>query len=91
MWWKYLVFYVLLLKSISDNVSVLKQVFDNYLIKQEDWYKAKKILIYKDISKQKHYLVKWKDCFNFKNIWELEDNLNKYLKTIEKYLCKEYS
>ena len=51
-------FYVLLLKSISDNMSILKQVSDNYLIKQEDWYKVKRILKYKDISKQKHYLVK---------------------------------
>ena len=29
-------FYVLLLKLTSDNMSVLKQVHDNYLIKQED-------------------------------------------------------
>ena len=29
-------FYVLLLKLTLDNMSVLKQVSDNYLIKQED-------------------------------------------------------
>ena len=41
---KHSVFHVSLLKLASDNVSVLKQVFNNYLIKQEDWYKVKKIL-----------------------------------------------
>ena len=29
-------FHVLLLESASDNILVLKQVSDNYLIKQED-------------------------------------------------------
>ena len=29
-------FHILLLKLASDNISVLKQVSDNYLIKQED-------------------------------------------------------
>ena len=65
---------------------ILRQVSNNYLIKQEDWYEVKKILRYKNISKKRYYLVKWKDYFNFKNIWELKDNLNDYLKTIKKYL-----
>ena len=51
-------FYILLLKLVSDNVSVLKQVSDNYLIKQEDWYKVEKILKHKNINKQRYYLVK---------------------------------
>ena len=33
MWWKYSVFHVLLLKLVLDNISVLKQVLNNYLIK----------------------------------------------------------
>ena len=49
MQWKHLIFHILLLKLTSDNMSVLRQVSDNYLIKQEDWYKVKKILQYKEI------------------------------------------
>ena len=55
---KHLIFHVSLLKSASDEVSVLEQVFNNYLMKQEDQYKVKKILKHKNINKQKHYLVK---------------------------------
>ena len=51
MWQKYFIFYILLLKSASDNVSVLKKVLNNYLIKQEDWYKIKRILKYKNINR----------------------------------------
>ena len=47
---KYSVFYVLLLESASENVPVLKQVLNNYLIKQEDWYEVEKILRHKNIS-----------------------------------------
>ena len=36
MQWKHFIFYILLLKLVSDDVSVLKQVSDDYLIKQED-------------------------------------------------------
>ena len=82
---------MLLLESTSDNMSILEQVSNNYLIKQEEQYKVKKILIYKNISRQKYYLVKWKSYSDFKNIWKLEDNLNKNLKTIKKYLWKKYS
>ena len=67
-------------------MSVLRQVSDNYLIKREDWYEVKKILKHKNISRYKYYLVKWKDYSNFKNTWELENNLNKCLKIIKKYL-----
>ena len=55
---KYSVFYILLLESASNNMSVLRQVSDNYLIKQEDWYEVKKILRHKNISKKRYYLVK---------------------------------
>ena len=33
---KHFIFHMLLLKLVLDNVSVLEQVSDNYLIKQED-------------------------------------------------------
>ena len=45
-------FYISLLESTSDNVSVLKQVSDNYLIKQKNGYKVKKILRHKNISQK---------------------------------------
>ena len=51
-------FHVLLLKLVLDSILVLEQVLNNYLIKQKDWYKIEKILKYKNINKQKHYLVK---------------------------------
>ena len=51
MQWKHSVFYVSLLESASDIVLILEQVSDNCLIKQEDWYKVKKILEYKNINK----------------------------------------
>ena len=79
-------FHMLLLKSTSDNVLVLRQVSDNYLIEQEDWYKVKKILRHKNINKKRYYLIKWKDYFNSENIWKLKDNLNNCLKTIKKHL-----
>ena len=44
-------FYISLLESASDNISVLKQVSNNHLIKQEDWYEIEKILKYKNINK----------------------------------------
>ena len=55
---KHLIFHISLLKPASDEVLVLEQVSDNYLMKQEDQYKVKKILKHKNINKQKHYLVK---------------------------------
>ena len=55
---KHSVFYISLLKSASDNMLVLRYISDNYLIKQEDWYKVKKILRHKNISKKRYYLVK---------------------------------
>ena len=36
MQWKHSVFYISLLESASDIISVLEQVSDNYLMKQED-------------------------------------------------------
>ena len=55
---KHSIFYVSLLKPASDEVLILEQVSDNYLMKQEDQYKVEKILKHKNINKQKHYLVK---------------------------------
>ena len=55
---KHSIFHILLLEPASDKVSVLEQVLNNCLIEQEDQYKVKKILKYKNINKQKHYLVK---------------------------------
>ena len=34
--WKHLVFHISLLKSAPDIISVLEQILNNYLIKQED-------------------------------------------------------
>ena len=58
MWQKHLVFYVFLLESALRQVSVLTQISDNYLIKQEEWYEIEKILHHKCINCQQHYLVK---------------------------------
>ena len=58
MQWKYSVFHISLLEPASDIISVLEQISDNYLIKQEDWYKVESILKHKNINKQRHYLVK---------------------------------
>ena len=91
MQWKHSVFHISLLKPASDNMPVLKQVLNNYLMEQESQYKVEKILKHKDINKKEHYLVKWKDYFNFKNIWKSEENLDRCSETIEKYLWKEYS
>ena len=88
---KHLIFHVSLLKSVSDKVSVLEQVSDNYLMKQEDWYKVEKILKHKNINKQRYYLVKWKSYSDSENIWKSEENLNRYLKIIEKYSWREHS
>ena len=86
MQWKHSVFHISLLEPVSDIVSVLEQVSDNYLIKQEDWYEVESILKHKNINRQKYYLVKWKNYSDLKNIWESEWNLNECLKIIKKYL-----
>ena len=91
MQWKHSVFHISLLEPASDNISVLEQVLNNYLIKQEDWYKVEKILKYKNIHRQKHYLIKWKSYSDFENIWELEENLDRCLEIIEKYSQREHS
>ena len=91
MQWKHSVFHISLLKSALDDMLILEQVSDNYLIKQEDWYKVKKILKHKNINKQKHYLVKWKSYSDFKNIWELEENLDKCSEIMKKYSQKKHS
>ena len=82
---KHPVFHVSLLVPASGDVPVLKQVPNNYLMKQEGWYKVEKILEHKNISRQKHYLVKWKDYFNSENIWKLKTNLDECSEVIEKY------
>ena len=58
MQWKHSVFYISLLKSASTEVSVLTQISDNYLMKQEEWYKVEWILKHKDINYKQFYLVK---------------------------------
>ena len=64
---------------------VLEQVPNNYLMKQEDQYEVEKILEHKNISRQKHYLVKWKGYSDSENIWELKMNLDECSEAIEKY------
>ena len=91
MQWKHPVFHVSLLEPASDTVSVLEQVPDDYLMEQKDQYKVEKILKHKDINKQRHYLVKWKNYSDFKNTWESEENLNRCSEVIEKYSWKEHS
>ena len=88
---KHPVFHILLLEPASSSVPVLGQVPDNYLMEQEDWYEVEKILEHKDISRWKHYLVKWKDYFNSENTWKSEENLDECSETIEKYLWKKCS
>ena len=85
MQWKHSVFHVSLLESASEDVPVLKQVSDNYLMKQEDWYEVEKILEHKNISRWKYYLVKWKDYLNSENTWKSETNLDECSEVIEKY------
>ena len=83
--WKHSVFHISLLELASDIVSVLEQISDNYLMKQEDWYKVERILEYKNINKQRYYLVKWKSYSDSENIWKLEENLNECSEIIKKY------
>ena len=88
---KHLIFHISLLELALDIISVLEQVLNNYLIKQEDWYKVESILKHKNINKQKYYLVKWKNYSESENIWELEQNLDKCSEIIKKYSWKKYS
>ena len=55
---KHSVFHVSLLESAPKKVPILTQVSDNYLMKQEGWYKVEWILWHKNISNKWHYLVK---------------------------------
>ena len=73
----HLIFHVSLLKSAPANISVLQQVSDNYLMKQEEWYEVQKILAHKEINSEWHYLVKWKNYSDSENTWELTVNLNR--------------
>ena len=91
MQWRHSVFYIFLLKLAPVKVPVLTQISDNYLMKQEEWYKIEWILKHKDINHKWHYLVKWKEYSNSENMWELIMNLNNCKQTIEKYLQKTCS
>ena len=91
MQWKHSVFHLSLLKSALAEISILAQVLNNYLMKQEEWYEVEWILRHKDINCKWHYLVKWKEYSDSENIWELIINLNDCKKTIEKYLQKAHS
>ena len=64
---KHSVFHIFLLKSASAEVLKLTKVLDNYLIKQEEWYKVQRILKHKKINSQQHYLVKWKKYSDSEN------------------------
>ena len=86
MQWRHLIFHIFLLKSAPAEVSVLTQISDNYLMKQEEWYKIEWILKNKNINCKWHYLVKWKEYSNSENMWELIINLNNCKQTIKKYL-----
>ena len=88
MQWKHSVFYISLLKSVSTEVLILAKISDNYLMKQEGWYKVEQILKHKNINYKWHYLVKWKRYPESKNMWELIMNLNDCEQAIEKYLQK---
>ena len=83
---KHSVFHIFLLESVSAEVSELTKVSDNYLIKQEEWYKVQRILRYKKINSQQHYLVKWKRYSDLENTWKLTENLNKCACIIKNYL-----
>ena len=50
MWQKHSVFYIFLLESAPAEVSVLTQILDNCLMKQEEQYEIKQILQHKDIN-----------------------------------------
>ena len=91
MWQKYSVFHIFLLKSALKQVSILMQILDNYLIKQEEQYEVEWILQHKNINHKWHYLIKWKEYLKSENMWELVINLNDCKQAIKKYLQKAYS
>ena len=64
---KHSVFHIFLLEPASAEVLKLTKVSDNYLMKQEEWYKVQRILRHKKINSQQHYLVKWKRYLNSEN------------------------
>ena len=86
MQWRHSVFHIFLLESAPAEVPVLAQISDNYLMKQEEWYKVEWILKHKDINHKWHYLIKWKWYPNSENTWELIMNLDNCKSAIEKYL-----
>ena len=91
MWQKHSVFHIFLLKSAPAEVPALVQVSDNYLMKQEEWYKVEQILEHKDINCKWHYLVKWKEYPASEDTWELIMNLDDCKKTIKKHLWDTHS
>ena len=83
---KHSVFHIFLLEPASSEILKLIKVLNNYLIKQEEWYKVQKILKHKKINSQQHYLVKWKRYSDSENIWKLTENLDRCACIIENYL-----
>ena len=88
MQWKHSVFHISLLKLALTEISILRKVLDNYLLKQEEWYEIKQILKHKNINCKWYYLVKWKEYSDSENTWELIMNLDNCRQAIKKYLQK---
>ena len=75
--------HVILLKSASDNAKITKII--NVKKYKNQNYIIEKILAKNQINRINHYLVKWKNYNNSKNIWKFIKYLEKIQQTLRDF------
>ena len=80
------VFHAFMLQQYDQDISI--QIIKT-LIKSDNEYKVETILKKRTISRESHYLIKWKKYNISENIWKLRNNLKNCARTLQCFEKKQ--